>query len=73
LFVLLKPLSDNNSEEQWDLEGDWVGMATLFGPVSKETYEFPKESGGPEIGSDQDETRWHMTGLYYLQIVAERG
>jgi ribosomal protein S18 acetylase RimI-like enzyme len=46
------------------LEGDWVGIATLLGPISKPSYELPPESGGPEIGSDEEETRWHMTGLY---------
>ena len=52
------------SEDFGDLEGDWVGIATLLGPISKESYELPPESGGPEIGSDGEETRWHMTGLY---------
>ncbi|KIM72840.1 hypothetical protein PILCRDRAFT_829552 [Piloderma croceum F 1598] len=72
LVCVAKPVCDSGvvelntitSNNLGHLEGDWVGIATLLGPISKASYGLPPESGGPEIGSDEEETRWHMTGLY---------
>ena len=71
LVCVAEPVCDGDGYEQrttsdglGDLEGEWVGTATLLGPISKASYELPPEAGGPEIGSDEQETRWHMTGLY---------
>ncbi|CAG8960631.1 hypothetical protein HYFRA_00013509 [Hymenoscyphus fraxineus] len=43
--------------------GDFIGCLTLIGPIPKTTYEWP-ESGGRTIGSDEEETKWQMTGVY---------
>lgn len=43
---------------------EWVGMLTLLGPLSRAEYEVPG-SGGPELGSDDEEVRFHMTGMYF--------
>ena len=72
LVCVAKPVRDGDgverevteSDELGDLEGDWVGTTTFLGPIPKASYQLPPESGGPEIGSDEEETRWHMTGLY---------
>ena len=41
----------------------WVGMLILAGPFSKEKYTF-LESQALTLGSDSEETRWYLTGLY---------
>ncbi len=43
--------------------GTWVGMLCLLGPLSKTQYDFPGRVG-PELGSDERETRWRGLGLY---------
>jgi ribosomal protein S18 acetylase RimI-like enzyme len=43
--------------------GDAIGSATLLGPFAKEDYEL-RESGGPEIGDDNVESKWHMTAVF---------
>lgn len=50
-------------EEQTVDRGDFIGCATLLGPIPKISYEYP-ECGGPIIGNDEEETKWHMTGVY---------
>jgi GNAT superfamily N-acetyltransferase len=55
--------SDTSSELQTIDRGDWIGSATLIGPITKEAYEL-RESGGPEIGGDDVETRWQMTAVF---------
>jgi len=55
--------SDTSSELQTIDRGDWIGSATLIGPIIKEAYEL-RESGGPEIGGDDVETRWQMTAVF---------
>lgn len=55
--------SDTTPEQHTIDRGDWIGSATLIGPILKETYELP-ESGGPEIGGDDTETRWQMTAVF---------
>jgi len=42
---------------------EWVAQVTLIGPVAKADYELPPEAHQP-IGSDDEETRWHITALY---------
>jgi ribosomal protein S18 acetylase RimI-like enzyme len=34
-----------------------------LGPFAKENYEL-RESGGPEIGDDSVESKWHMTAVF---------
>jgi GNAT superfamily N-acetyltransferase len=55
--------TDTRSEQQTIDTGDWIGSATLIGPITKEAYELP-ESGGPEVGGDDVETRWQMTAVF---------
>lgn len=40
-----------------------IGSATVIGPTAKLLYDLP-ESGGPEVGSDDMETKWQMTSVY---------
>lgn len=47
------------------LDGEWTGMFTLIGPVSREDYFWP-ESGQPEPGPDGSETRWQLTSLFTM-------
>ncbi|KAF2242954.1 hypothetical protein BU26DRAFT_523938 [Trematosphaeria pertusa] len=43
--------------------GDWVGMATIRGPLPYSTYHIP--ASGQPIPEDPDrETRWHLCNLY---------
>ena len=42
---------------------DWVGMLTLLGPLSQKQYDF-RGRQGPSLGSDEEETRWILFGLY---------
>jgi GNAT superfamily N-acetyltransferase len=55
--------SDTSSDLQTIDRGDWIGSATLIGPIAKEAYEL-RESGGPEIGGDDVETRWQITAVF---------
>lgn len=43
--------------------GDWVGSATLIGPVPRASFEL-FESGGPSPGDDEVESKWQMTAVY---------
>lgn len=46
-------------------DSEWVGMFTIQGPLSQEQYDFDFEgSQGPRLGSDEEETRWMLGGLY---------
>ncbi|KAE9381706.1 hypothetical protein N431DRAFT_359987 [Stipitochalara longipes BDJ] len=55
--------SDTSLEQQSIDRGGWIGSATLIGPITKEAYELA-ESGGPEIGGDDVESRWQMTAVF---------
>ena len=44
-------------------EGEWIGMFTLLGPLTREEYDFQGRIG-PSLGNDAEETRWHLVGLY---------
>ena len=43
--------------------GVWVGMLTVRGPLSKTRFEFAGREG-PDLGPDEQETRWGAFGLY---------
>lgn len=47
--------SDTSSELQTIDRGDWIGSATPIGPITKDAYEL-RESGGPEIGLQEETT-----------------
>ena len=42
---------------------EWVGMLTLCGPLSKDQYMVLKHQHA-SISGDEEETRWHLLGLY---------
>jgi GNAT superfamily N-acetyltransferase len=63
-YLIAVAYASNTSLEQQTIDrGDWIGSATLIGPITKEAYEL-RESGGPEIGEDDVETRWQMTAVF---------
>lgn len=47
-----------------EFEGEWVGAGTVFGPIPKSHYTLAPESGSPETGEDEEETKWQMTALF---------
>ncbi|KAF2259868.1 hypothetical protein CC78DRAFT_45258 [Lojkania enalia] len=62
-------ISDESDENQL-LSGDWVGMATIRGPLPYTTFHLP-ESGQPIPDDPELETRWHLCNVYTSQ--AHRG
>ena len=44
-------------------QGEWVGIFTLRGPLTREQYNFQGRKG-PPLGIDAEETLWHLVGLY---------
>jgi GNAT superfamily N-acetyltransferase len=71
-FIAVGYAPDAKPEQQTIDVGDWIGCATLIGPITKEAYELP-ESGGPEIGGDHVETKWHMTAVYNTPLHRGKG
>lgn len=55
---------ESDSPDLGELDGEWVGAGTVFGPVPKVAYELAPESRSPETGADGEETKWQMTALY---------
>ena len=62
-FIAVAYAPSTRPDEQTIDAGDWVGSATLFGPFPKAKYELT-ESGGPEIGGDDAESKWQMAAVY---------
>ncbi|KAH3945494.1 hypothetical protein HBI56_074680 [Parastagonospora nodorum] len=54
------------------LDGEWIGMFTMIGPVSRDDYIWP-ESGQPEPGLEGSETRWQLTSLFTLPAYRGHG
>jgi GNAT superfamily N-acetyltransferase len=72
-YVIAVAYAPNTKPEQQTIDaGDWIGSATLIGPITKEAYEIP-ESGGPEIGRDDVETRWQMTAVFNIPMHRGKG
>lgn len=46
------------------LDREWVGSTVILGPIPTSSYELSPESLGPVVGSDEEETKWQMSGLY---------
>ena len=63
IFIAVAYAPSTQHNEQTIDAGDWVGSATLFGPYPKDKYELT-ESGGPEIGADDAESKWQMAAVY---------
>lgn len=65
VFVCVaRPTVEETMEVLEDLDGEWVGATTVFGPVTKNNYELAPESGSPEVGADDQEIKWQMTALF---------
>lgn len=47
------------------LDGEWTGMFSVVGPISRKDYIWP-ESGQPEPGPEGSETRWQLTSLFTM-------
>ena len=50
--------------ELGQFDGEWVGAATVFGPIPRDRYQLAPESGSPETGADGEETKWQTTALF---------
>lgn len=63
--------ADLNDEEAL-LAGEWIGMATLRGPLLSATYALPEYT--PTKPSDPScETRWHLSNLWVSSAHRGRG
>lgn len=56
-------LEARHLQQATSMEREWVGMFTLRGPLSQEQYSI-KARHGPDLGSDEDETRWSIANLH---------
>jgi ribosomal protein S18 acetylase RimI-like enzyme len=63
LICVATPAENTGQEKDVLLEGDWVGMATIRGPLRWETYYLP-ESGQPIPEQPARETYWHLCNIY---------
>jgi len=56
--------SEHPSSE-YDIEqGQWVAHISLIGPTPKSAYDLYPPNGGDESGSDEQESKWHLTALW---------
>ncbi|KAH7364548.1 hypothetical protein BKA65DRAFT_491588 [Rhexocercosporidium sp. MPI-PUGE-AT-0058] len=71
-FVAVAYAANTPSELQTIDAGDWIGSATLLGPFTKDDFAIP-ESGGPEVGADDVESKWQMTAVYNSPVHRGKG
>ncbi|KAG4443737.1 hypothetical protein IFR05_000826 [Cadophora sp. M221] len=71
-FVAVAYAANTPSELQTIDAGDWIGSATLLGPFTKDIFTIP-ESGGPEEGDDEVESKWQMTAVYNSPLHRGKG
>lgn len=71
-FIAVAYHTDMPTETQSLETGDWIGCGTLVGPTPYETYYLP-ESGGPDLGPDTEEDKWHMTFVYNEPLHRRKG
>lgn len=62
-FIAVAYPADTSAEFQTIDRGNFVGSATLLGPIPKFSYHLPL-SNGPTIGEDSEENKWQITGLF---------
>jgi ribosomal protein S18 acetylase RimI-like enzyme len=62
-FIAVAYPSTFTAEQQTIAAGDFVGSMVMLGPVPRIQYRLPL-SNGAEIGSDDVETKWHLTALF---------
>jgi GNAT superfamily N-acetyltransferase len=71
-FIAIAYSSDTAPEDQVIDAGDWIGSATVLGPLLKAKYELP-ESGGEAPESDEKESKWQMTAVYNSPLHRGKG
>ncbi|KAH9220437.1 hypothetical protein DL95DRAFT_383367 [Leptodontidium sp. 2 PMI_412] len=71
-FVAVAYAANTPPELQTIDVGDWIGSATLLGPFTKDIFTIP-ESGGPEVGDDDVESKWQMTAVYNSPLHRGKG
>jgi len=71
-FVAVAYSSTTAPEDQTLDTGDWIGCGVFIGATPKAIFEIP-EGGGAEIGSDEDENKWHMTFVYNSPLHRGKG
>lgn len=71
-FVAVAYAAGTPPELQTIDAGDWIGSATLLGPFTKASFAIP-ESGGPDVGDDDVESKWQMTAVYNSPIHRGKG
>lgn len=54
----------NADDDKIMRDGRWIGLASGHGPIPKEKWNMKQVQGG--IFSDEVESRFHLTGLYFL-------
>ncbi|KAI4185696.1 MAG: hypothetical protein LQ346_005843 [Caloplaca aetnensis] len=57
-------LDGDATTEGWEANDDWVGMFSLLGPYGRDEYGATLLLDRTTLASDQEETRWHLIGLY---------
>jgi GNAT superfamily N-acetyltransferase len=62
-LIAVAYVADTSLEHQSIDKGDWIGSATLIGPITKAAYTIV-ESGGPAPEGDDVESRWQMTAVF---------
>ncbi|KAJ4366739.1 hypothetical protein N0V95_000068 [Ascochyta clinopodiicola] len=67
-----EPSTSGSRETRILLDGEWTGTFTIIGPVSRDDYIWP-ESGQPEPGPQESETRWQLTSLFILPVYRGHG
>ncbi|KAI9926193.1 hypothetical protein MW887_004656 [Aspergillus wentii] len=55
-----------NCEQGSSNEPEWVAQVTLRGPLSKDEFTLPDDSGQPAPRADDKEERWQMLSLFSL-------
>lgn len=71
-FVAVAYPAATAPEDQTLDTGDWIGCSVFIGATPKAIFEIPA-SGGPEVGSDEEENKWHMTFLYSSPLHRGKG
>jgi ribosomal protein S18 acetylase RimI-like enzyme len=71
--VATTPTEDALSEEDLLLEREWIGFATIRGPLSWENLFFLPESGQPVPADVDAETMWHLCNVYTSPAHRRRG
>ncbi|KAF2662426.1 hypothetical protein K491DRAFT_686312 [Lophiostoma macrostomum CBS 122681] len=64
--------ADTDADTEALLHNEWIGMATIRGPLPYPTYHLP-ETGQPIPADPDQETRWHLCSVYTSSAYRNRG